>query len=122
MFNFQIPNIILFFLILIFAVVIFFLLWRRAVRILKETKFAKKSLASCYGKLSEQFMPFLAHYPYNPQNFRFLGSPIDGVQFEQDKIILVEFKSAGSQLNSRQANIKKIIKAKQVYFQQINLK
>jgi len=102
--------------------VILFLMWRRAVKILKKEKFSKKSLSSKYGKMSEQFMPFLSIFPYNSQNFRFLGSPVDGVQFENDKIIFMEFKSAGSGLSPRQKEIKGIIAKKQIYFEEFRIK
>ncbi|MEK7061927.1 MAG: Holliday junction resolvase-like protein [Patescibacteria group bacterium] len=102
--------------------IILFLMWRRAVRILKNEKFAKKSLSSKYGKMSEQFMPFLRLFPYNSQNFRFLGSPVDGVQFENDKIIFMEFKSAGSGLSPRQKEIKHLIANKQIYFEEFRIK
>lgn len=101
--------------------VILFLLWRRSVKLLKETKFSKQSLSSKYGKMTEQFMPFLAHYPYNPQNFRFLGSPIDGVQFTPDEIIFIEFKTASSQLSFTQRQIRDMIKERRVRFEEIRL-
>lgn len=99
----------------------FFLLWRRVVLILKETKFAKRSLSSRYGKLSEQFMPFLKNYPYDSQNFRFLGAPIDGMQFENDKIIFLEFKAADSGLTLTQKNIRRLIEKRKVFFEIIRL-
>src|SRR3989344_5353176 len=89
---------------LVAAIAILYLLWRRAVTLLKETRFAKSSLSTKYGKMSEQFMPFLKDYPFDPQRFRFLGTPIDGVQFEQDKIVFIEFKTSNSQLTNQQKN------------------
>jgi predicted Holliday junction resolvase-like endonuclease len=67
--------------------------------------------------LAEQFMPFLESYPYDPHDFRFLGTPIDGVQFTEDSIILVEFKTADSQLSKRQRTIKGIIEEGAVRFE-----
>ena len=77
----------------------------------------KRSQSIRYGKLAEQFMPFLESYPYDPHDFRFLGTPIDGVQFTEDAIILVEFKAAGSQLSQRQRAIKRIIEEGDVRFE-----
>ena len=68
--------------------------------------------------MSEQFMPFLKDYPYDPQNFRFIGSPIDGIQFEDDKIILIEFKTSNSQLTDRQKKIAELIWQKKVEFEE----
>lgn len=82
----------------------------------------KQSLSVKYGKMTEQFLPFLEQYPYNEQNFRFLGSPIDGVQFEDDKIILVEFKAADSKLTAKQNRIKNQVLNNQVFFKEFNLR
>jgi len=82
----------------------------------------KQSLSVKYGKITEQFLPFLKEYPYNEQNFRFIGSPIDGIQFEGDKIIFVEFKSADSKLSAKQRTIKQIIADKNIFFKEFNLK
>ena len=51
---------------------------------LKELRFRKRSQSSKYGNLTEQFLPLADNFPWDPGNFRFLGSPIDGVQFEDD--------------------------------------
>ena len=77
----------------------------------------KRSQSIRYGKLTEQFMPFLESYPYDPHDFRFLGTPIDGVQFTEDSIILIEFKAAGSQLSQRQRTIKRMVEAGAVRFE-----
>ena len=99
-------------------VMILFLLWRRCVKILKETKFSNRSLSSIYGKTTEQFMPFLNVFGYDPKNFRFLGSPIDGVQFNEDEIVFIEFKSISGRLSNKQSQIKKIIENKRVRFEE----
>ena len=103
------------------AIVILFLLWRRARRRLLNLSFAKQSLSSKYGKMTEQFLPFLADYPYDPQRFRFLGSPVDGVQFADDKIIFVEFKIDSSRLTSQQRRIEDLIRQKKVAFEERRL-
>lgn len=108
-------------LILLTLVAILYLLWRRTVQILKETKFAKASLSTKYGKLSEQFMPFLKHYPYDPHRFRFLGTPIDGVQFEDGRIVFVEFKTNQSGLTASQKQVIDNINRKRVYFEEFRI-
>ena len=99
-------------------VIILFILWRRANARQAEISFAKTSLSSKYGKMTEQFMPFLKDFPYNPQNFRFLGTPVDGIQFENNKIIFIEFKSSNSQLSPRQKQIAELIWQKRVEFEE----
>jgi predicted Holliday junction resolvase-like endonuclease len=88
---------------------------------LQEAMFQKKSLSSKYGKMTEQFIPFLETYPYDEQNFRFIGSPIDGVQFEPDKVVLLEFKTAGSGLTSRQKEIKHLVEKGKIEFQEFKI-
>lgn len=102
--------------------IILFSLWRKTVDKFNRLKFQKHSLSTKYGKITEQFLPFLDSFPYNPSNFRFLGTPIDGIQFEEDKIIFFEFKSGSSRLTTRQNDIKKLISEKKVFFEEIYLK
>ncbi len=70
----------------------------------------KRSLSVTYGKITEQFAPFMQSYPFHPENFRFIGSPIDGIQFEDDKIIFVEIKTNKSKLTPLQKRIKELVK------------
>ena len=111
-------------LILFVLCVVLFLLLRYSRRKLAEKSISmteldkqKRSQSIRYGKLTEQFMPFLESYPYDPHDFRFLGTPIDGIQFTEDAIILVEFKAADSQLSQRQRNIKSIVEKGAVRFE-----
>jgi hypothetical protein len=96
-------------LILILVSIVFFLLWRKTANKLSKVKWQKQSLSTKYGKINEQFLPFLDVFPYDPSGFRFLGSPIDGVQFEEDKIIFFEFKSGTSRLMIEKFFLKKYI-------------
>lgn len=105
-------------LILLVTTVFFFWLWRKVSAHRDEIAFQKSSLASKYGKMSEQFMPFLKEYPYDPQNFRFIGSPIDGIQFTDDKIVFIEFKTNSSQLSEKQKHIAELVWNKHVAFEE----
>lgn len=116
--------------ILILTAVILILAWlyRRKIGqciVLEEShadiKFRKQSQSSRYGKMTEQFLPFLKNYPYDSQKFRFLGTPIDGIQFNEDGIILIEFKTAGSKLSQNQRQIKNLIEQKKVEFQEFRI-
>ena len=108
--------IILSILVLILAI----LLWQ-AWRKISQLSFSQKSLSSRYGKTVEQFLPFLFDYPYNPETFRFLGAPIDGIQFEDDQIILLEFKTAKSKMNEKQRHIRQLVEEGKVIFQEIKI-
>lgn len=78
----------------------------------------QKSLSTVYGQISEQWFPLMDRYPYDSQSFRFLGSPIDGIQFEEDKIIFCEFKANRSTLSPLQKQIKQLVEAKRVYWEE----
>ena len=109
--------------ILLLAIIIILLfLYRRALHQTEKIRFSKQSLSSRYGKMTEQFMPFLKDYPYDPQNFRFLGTPVDGVQFNDDGIVFVEFKSSDSRLSARQKKAKNLIEKGRVGFREIRIR
>ena len=95
-------------------VLFLFLLCLYLLRKLRDVHFAKRSLSSKYGKTTEQFMPFLANYPYDSGNFRFIGTPIDGIQFNDDKIVFVEFKTGSSKLSPKQLHIKNLVLNKKI--------
>ncbi len=62
------------------------------------------------GKLtSQQYHTFMKQYPYNPDNFRYLGDPIDGIQFEEDKILFVWFKTRKTIRTPEQDHIKNLL-------------
>lgn len=82
----------------------------------------KQSLSATYGRITEQFAPFMQAYPFSPQNFRFIGSPVDGIQFEDDKVIFIEFKTNKSKLTPVQQRIKKLVENKQVYWFEFHTK
>mgnify|MGYP001579501732 CR=1 FL=1 len=89
---------------------------------LNDTISRKQSLSTKYGKMTEQFMPFLETYPYDKQNFRFIGSPIDGVQFEKDKIIFVEFKAGEHQISVNQKLVRELVEHGKVKFEEFRIK
>ena len=105
-------------------VLIIFLLARSYMRLrtrLADVLSRKQSLSTKYGKMTEQFMPFLEVYPYDEHNFRFLGNPVDGVQFNDDGIVFVEFKAADSRLTGSQRRIKELVADKKVSFKEIRV-
>lgn len=102
-------------------VIVLFLLWRRSVKLLKAIKFTKVSLSTKYGKMTEQFMPFLANYPHDPHRFRFIGTPIDGLQFEDDRIVFVEFKTHTSRPTATQQQIRQLVENKKVIWEEYRL-
>ena len=78
-------------------------------------------VATTHGMIAEQFLPLVASYPWDPKNFKFLGSPVDGIAFESDQVVIVEFKTAGSQMSRQQRNIQKLVEEGKVFFREIRL-
>jgi predicted Holliday junction resolvase-like endonuclease len=104
----------------VLTVVIFLLGWRNRVLgdRLSNLEFQNRSQSVTYGKITEQWFPLMEEYPYDPQGFRFLGSPIDGVQFEDDRIVFVEFKANTSRLAPNQRRVRELVEAGEVYFEE----
>jgi predicted Holliday junction resolvase-like endonuclease len=83
--------------------------------------FENRSQSVKYGLLTEQFLPLVETYPWDATKFRFLGSPIDGIQFEEDRIILVEFKTGKSQLSSLQRKLRDLVESGKVEFEVVRI-
>jgi len=76
----------------------------------------RKSAEVRLGKISETLAPFLQEWPWNAQDFRFLGTPLDGIQFTDDEIIFVEIKTGKSRLTEKQRLYKNLILNKKISF------
>jgi len=81
----------------------------------KELHFRKSSEVRL-GKIGENLAPFLNGWPWVARQFRFLGNPVDGIQFNDDEIIFVEIKTGNARLSKGQKNTKELIKAGKVSF------
>jgi predicted Holliday junction resolvase-like endonuclease len=90
------------------------------VRMLEAERSHKRSISASYGRITEQWFPLMDRYPYDSANFRFLGTPVDGVQFEEDKIIFVEFKSRNSELSTSQRRMKQLIQSGKVSWEEFH--
>ncbi len=51
----------------------------------------------------------MKYYPYDAERFRFLGEPIDGIQFEDDSILFVRFKEGNTPRTKEQDEIKNLL-------------
>lgn len=87
-----------------------------------------KSQAVTMGKVTEHFIPFLPEFNFNPQDARFIGSPIDFVVFdglsEGDlrQITFVEVKSGGSTLTKRERWVRNVIQEGKITWKQVKTK
>lgn len=109
---------------LLFLILVAVLGWTLALAALRRGRSAaksKRSQSAKYGALTEQFAPWMKQWPFDPEGFRFLGKPIDGVQFTNDAIFLVEIKAAGSQLSAEQKIVRDLVAAGRVGWMRFNV-
>ena len=101
-----------------------FYFYRRASALegeIRELLSKKQSMSTRYGQISEQWLPLMESFPYDPKQFRFLGSPIDGIAFSEDKIVFCEFKFADSKLSQKQRDIKKLVESGKVEWKEFRV-
>tara|TARA_B110000116_G_scaffold251136_1_gene245997 strand:+ start:425 stop:808 length:384 start_codon:yes stop_codon:yes gene_type:complete len=125
----DIPLEIIIICLLIFLMLIIFILRKyyknkinQLDNLLTKIKSDKISQSTKYGQISEEFFPLEQSYPYESKNFKFLGNPIDGIQFNNDRIIIIEFKTNKSQLSQKQRHIRDLIINNKVDFELIEAK
>ena len=82
----------------------------------KKVLSQKKSSEVRLGRIGENMAPFFANWPYDPNHFRFLGNPVDGIQFTNDSVIFVEIKTGKARLSDSQKHVKSLIKEGKVEF------
>ena len=72
----------------------------------------ERSRSVTAGKVFEQLVPYLPHFPYNPKDARFLGSPIDFLVFDGldgdrvERVVFVEVKTGSSSLSRRERRVR----------------
>lgn len=110
-------------LIVLLAILCFFL-YQRIMELssyANDLSFSKASQSVKYGKMSENWIPLSEKFPYEKERFRFLGNPIDGITFLDDKIVFCEFKSGKATLSSTQERIKELVKNKRVEWMEFRI-
>jgi predicted Holliday junction resolvase-like endonuclease len=100
-------------------------LWAKSMasmrRKLRELDATKRSQSTRYGQTMEQFAPFLQDWPWDPKLFRFIGSPIDGIQFTPEGVVFVEIKSAASRLSPIQQQVRDHVQAGRVAWKEVRI-
>jgi len=82
----------------------------------------KKSSEVRLGHIAETLAPFLDQFDFNPEECVFVGKPIDYISFGEDEVTIIEVKSGKSQLNSRQRQIRDLIKNNKVSWKEVRIK
>jgi predicted Holliday junction resolvase-like endonuclease len=92
---------------------------RREVEVARKDA-VKRSRATLSGQISEQLAPYLPGFPWNPNEVRFLGSPIDFVVFRCmdgkriEEVVFVEVKTGESKLSPVERSLRDAIGEKRV--------
>ena len=106
---------------------LYFLAWkaRYAGRIREDA--VLRSRAVIAGKVYEQLTPYLPGFPYNPQDVRFLGGPVDLVIFDGladghvRRIVFAEVKTGGAVLSHRERGVRDMIEAGEVEWAEVRV-
>ncbi len=105
-------------------IVLQYLFYNSRIRALKgEVRDIRSRLKSGevrFGKSWENFLPLMKTFRkrHDPNNFRFIGSPIDGISFDEDEIVFIEIKSGKSTLSNRQRNVKRLVEQKRIRWEE----
>lgn len=84
-----------------------------------------KSRAVLGGKFTEQLVPYLPDFKYDPTEARFIGSPIDLLVFPglaqgaPREIVIVEVKTGNSQLSTVENKIRELVESGMVRWELI---
>jgi len=91
---------------------------RNVARLLKANRedAIKRSRAVIGGQMAEQVAPFLAGFPCNPADARFVGKPVDFIAFPGaaegkpvSEILFIEVKTGSSLLSKREKEVKEAV-------------
>jgi len=87
----------------------------------------ERSRSVTTGKVFEQLVPYLPHFPYNPKDARFLGSPIDFLVFDGldgdrvERVVFVEVKTGSSSLSTRERRVREAVQQGRVEWQELRV-
>ena len=104
---------------------VYLLLWKakytRGIR--KDS--VDRSRATISGQVHEQLLPYLPDFPFDPKDVRFLGAPVDLIVFDGlsagrlERIVFVEIKTGNSQLTPRERQVRDMVLARGVSWEEI---
>ena len=87
----------------------------------------QRSQAVTTGKVHEQLVPYLPEFGFNPKDARFLGSPVDLLVFdglddgELRRVVFIEIKTGGSGLTGRERQVRDVVRARQVAWEELRI-
>jgi predicted Holliday junction resolvase-like endonuclease len=101
--------------------------WRREHEETIRKDAIARSTATIRGNVSEQLLPFMGAFPYDPRDCRFIGAPIDLIVFNGlygnglTEIVFLEVKTGESSLSPRERAVRDAIRAKLVRWDMVRM-
>jgi predicted Holliday junction resolvase-like endonuclease len=88
----------------------------------------KRSSAVVSGKVTEHLAPYMAEFPYDPRDARFLGTPVDLIVFDGlgddalREIVFLEIKSRDAALSARERRVRDAVLERRVTWKEFRVK
>lgn len=104
-----------------------FVVWRARHAGAIRADAVAKSRAVTVGKVSEQLVPYLPGFGYNPKDARFLGSPVDFVVFDGldagalERVVFLEVKTGGAALSTRERQVRDAIESGRIAWDELRI-
>ena len=105
-----------------------FLAWKgRYTRAVRADAIVR-SQAVITGRVSEQLLPFLPGFGFNPKDARFLGSPVDFVVFDGlddgalRRVVFVEVKAGDADLSPRERQVRDAVQGHEVEWLELRVR
>ena len=105
----------------------YFLFWKARHTNAIRLDAVQRSQAVTVGKVSEQLVPLLPGFAFNPKDVRFLGSPVDLVVFDGlndgtvRQVVFIEVKTGAAGLSPRERQVRDAILEKRVGWDELRL-
>jgi len=104
-----------------------FVIWRAKHAGAIRADAVARSLAVTVGKVSEQLVPYLPGFSYNPKDARFLGSPVDFVVFDGldagalRRVVFLEVKTGAAALSIRERQVRDAIESGRIAWDELRV-
>lgn len=104
-----------------------FIVWRAKHAGAIRADAVARSLAVTVGKVSEQLVPYLPGFGYNPKDARFLGSPVDFVVFDGldagalRRVVFLEVKTGAAALSTRERQVRDAIESGRIAWDELRI-
>ena len=101
-------------------IILLYILYKLIIKYKKlDSKY--KSSAVIHGQNIEEVVPFSKYFHYDYREFKFLGMPIEGIVFGDDKITFIEIKTGQSQLSDKQKHIRELVENGKIGWEEIRI-